>query len=170
MHRGVAEGLDAVIVNPSLVFGVGGPDTNTRRIVDAVRRGWLPAVPPGGTNVVDVKDVAAGHRSAMRHGESGRRYFLGGENLSWKRIAETLAQAFDVQPPSYTVPPFLLKTGAVLSEAVAFIARTRPVLTRSTARTASMTYRYDNTRAQTELDWSFRPFADTAQRIARALT
>jgi dihydroflavonol-4-reductase len=98
VHRGIAEGLDATLVNPSLVFGVGGPDTNTRRIVDAVRSGWLPAVPPGGTNVVDVRDVAAGLRVAMEHGDTGRRYFLGGENLSWKSLTGTLAEAFGVDP------------------------------------------------------------------------
>jgi len=169
VHRGIAEGLDAVIVNPSLVFGVGGPDTNTRRIVDAVRRGWLRAVPTGGTNVVDVKDVVAGHRRAMAKGETGRRYFLGGENRSWSAIVTTLADAFDVDPPSYTVPSFLLKTGAVVAEAVAGVTRTQPLLTRTMARTASKTYRYDNSRARSELGCSFRPFADTAQRIAEAL-
>jgi len=169
VHRGIAEGLDAVIVNPSLVFGVGGPDTNTRRIVDAVRQGRIPAVPRGGTNVVDVQDVAAGHRRAMQHGETGRRYFLGSENLPWTAIAETLANAFGVAPPSYTIPPFLLKTGAVVAEAMAGLTRTQPLLTRTMARTASSTYRYDNSRARAELDCSFRPFANTAQRIADAL-
>jgi dihydroflavonol-4-reductase len=169
VHRGIAEGLDAVIVNPALVFGVGGPDTNTRRIVDAVRGGWLPAVPPGGTNVVDVKDVAAGHRKAMRRGETGRRYLLGSENLSWRAIADALADAFGVEPPSYTAPPVLLKTGAFLSEAVATITRTRPVFPRATARTATRTLRYDNTRARTELGCTFRPFAVTARRVAQAL-
>jgi len=169
VHRGIAEGLNAVIVNPALVFGVGGPGTNTRRIVDAVRRGWLPAVPPGGTNVVDVKDVATGHRKAMRRGETGRRYLLGGENLSWEAIAATLAEAFGVEPPSYTVPSFLLKTGAFISEVVATVTRTRPVLPRATARSATRTYRYENTRARSELGCTFRPFADTARRIARAI-
>jgi dihydroflavonol-4-reductase len=169
VHRGIAEGLDAVIVNPSLVFGVGGPGTNTRRIVDAVRTGWLPAVPPGGTNVVDVKDVAAGHRKAMRQGETGRRYLLGGENLSWTAIATTLAEAFGVAPPSYTVPPFLLKTGAFVSEAIATLTRTRPVLPRATARSAVRTDRYDNSRAQSELGCRFRSFAETARRVARTL-
>jgi dihydroflavonol-4-reductase len=170
VHRGIAEGLDAVIVNPSLVFGVGGPETNTRRIVDAVRKGWLPAVPRGGTNVVDVKDVVAGHRTAMHRGESGRRYFLGSENLSWSAIIATLANAFGVDPPSYTLPSFLLKTGGIVSEAVSSLTRTQPLLSRTMARTASKTYRYDNSRAQSELDCSFRPFADTAERIAAVLT
>ncbi len=170
VHRGIAEGLDAVIVNPSLVFGVGTSQTNTRRIVDAVRSGWLPAVPPGGTNVVDVKDVAEGHRRAMRRGESGRRYFLGSENLSWPAIANTLADAFGVEPPSYTAPPFLLTAGALVAEAVATLTRTRPAWTRTTARTAARTYRYNNARARSELGCSFRPFAETAERLARALT
>lgn len=169
VHRGIAEGLDATIVNPSLVFGVGGPDTNTRRIVDAVRSGWVLAVPPGGTNVVDVRDVAAGLRTAMKRGETGRRYFLGSENLSWAALAGTLAEAFGVDPPRRTVPGWLLTAGGVVAEGLSVITRTQPFLTRSTARTASRTYRYDNTRARTELDCSFRPFEETAYHIADEL-
>lgn len=169
IHRGIAEGLDAVLVNPSLVFGVGDAGTNTRRIVDAVRSGWMVAAPPGGTNVVDVRDVAAGHRAAMSDGETGRRYILGGENRSWMDIATTLADAFDVKPPCYTVPAALLRTGAAMTEALATLTRTQPVLSRETARTASHTFRFDNARARSELGCSFRPFDDTARRIARTL-
>ena len=170
VHRGIAEGLDAVMVNPSLVFGVGGPDANTRRIVDAARSGWLLAVPPGGTNVVDVRDVAAGLRAAMARGETGRRYFLGSENRSWKALTGTLAEAFGVEPPRYTVPPLLLTLGGVVAEGFAVLTQTRPVLTRSTARTAARTYRYDNSRARRELDCTFRPFRETAKHIANALS
>jgi dihydroflavonol-4-reductase len=169
VHRGIAEGLDAVIANPSLVFGVGGPETNTRRIVDAVRSGWLLVVPPGGTNVVDVRDVAAGLRAAMAKGETGRRYFLGSENLSWKAFTTALAEAFGREPPRYTMPRSLLTVGGAVAEGVATLTRTRPFLTRSTARTASRTYRYDNSRACTELDCTFRPFEETARHIADAL-
>lgn len=169
VHRGIAEGLDATIVNPSLVFGVGGPDTNTRRVVDAVRSGWLLAVPPGGTNVVDVRDVAAGLRAAMQRGETGRRYFLGGENLSWKAVAGTLAGAFEMPPPRRTVPAWLLSATGAVAEGISAVTRTQPFLTRSTARTASRTYRYDNSRAQRELDCSFRSFEETAQHIAETL-
>lgn len=169
VHRGIAEGLDAVIVNPSLIFGVGAEGNGTRRIVDAVRTEWLPALPPGGTNVVDVQDVAAGHRKAMHQGTTGRRYFLGSENLSWHQIASVLAEAFGVAPPRYTAPPSLLTTGGALAEAVGALTRTRPVFSRALARTAARTYRYTNERARTELGCTFRPFSDTARRIARAL-
>ena len=170
VHRGIAEGLDAVIVNPSLVFGVGDEGTRTRRIVDAVRRGWVPAVPSGGTNAVDVQDVASGHRKAMRHGDTGRRYFLGGENLSWDQIVGALADAFGVEPPRYTAPSALLTAGGALAEAVGVLTRTTPVFTRSLARSAARSHRYNNERARTELGCTFRPFADTARRLARALS
>lgn len=169
VHRGIAEGLDAVIVNPSLVFGVGRASTNTRRIVDAVRTGWLPVVPPGGTNVVDVRDVAAGHRQAMKKGKTGRRYLLAGENLCWEGVIGALAEAFGVDPPRFTAPSSLLKAGAIVAEAVARLTYTAPVLTRSTARTATRTHRFDNTRARSELGCSFRPFRETAAYIAHAL-
>lgn len=169
VHRGIAEGLDATIVNPSLVFGVGEGDTNTRRIVEVVRSGWLPAVPPGETNVVDVRDVARGLRAAMQKGETGRRYFLGSENLSWKALAGALAEAFDVPTPRRTVPSWLLSIGGAVAEGVSTLTRTRPLLTRSTARTAARSYRYDNRRARRELDCTFRPFKETAQRISEAL-
>lgn len=169
VHRGIAEGLDAVMVNPSLVFGPNSTAGNSRRIVEAIRSGWLPVVPPGGNNVVDVRDVATGHRAAMARGETGRRYFLGSENLSWSTIAETLADAFGVDPPPRTIPPFLLTTVAAASEGIGTLTGTRPFLSRSAARTAARTYRYDNSRARRELDLNFRPFRDTARHIANEL-
>ena len=169
IHRGIAEGLDAVIVNPSLIFGTGRRGGNTRRIVDLVRSGWARAVPPGGTNVVDVRDVAAGMRRAMQQGDTGRRYFLGSENLSWTEIAGTLADAFGVRPPSRTLPKPLISAAASVTEAVGFVTRTRPLLPQSMARTSTETFRYDNTRARQELGCTFRPFQETAFRIAADL-
>lgn len=169
IHRGIAEGIDAVIVNPSLIFGVGREGENTRRIVDAVRSGWARAVPPGRTNVVDATDVAAGMRRAMRQGESGRRYFLGSENLSWDAIVRTLARAFGQRPPTATLPPFAMRAAAVVAEAVSTVTRTRPVISREQVQASTRSFLYSNERARTELGMEFRPFRDTAHRIATAL-
>ena len=170
VYRGVAEGLDAVVVNPALIFGVGRPGENTMQIVERVRDGRMPALPAGGTCVVDVRDVAAGHLLAMRRGAAGERYLLGGQNLSWKAIIETLADAFGVDAPRIMLRPRVAQGLAVAAEAVAALTRTRPLLTRETARIASRTHRYDNRKAVEDLGVSFRPFAETAAHIARALT
>ena len=170
VFRGIAEGLDAVLVNPALIFGVGRPGEGTMHIAQQVRDGRLPALPTGGTNVVDVIDVAVGHRLAMARGETGARHFLGSENLTWRVIIETLADAFGVAPPSQTLNPTLALAVGTLAETFAFVIGGRPRLTRETARTASRFYRYSNRKAVEELGCSFRPFKETAQRMAQALS
>lgn len=169
VQRGVAEGLDAVLVNPALLFGIGRPGENTRRIVESVRSGAVPAIPAGGTNVVDVLDVAEGHVRAMARGRPGARYFLGSENLSWRVIFETLADAFGVPPPRRPLPPAAATAFATVAEAVAFLTRSEPRFTREMARQTARFYRYDHRRAVEELGCTFRPFAATARRIAAAL-
>lgn len=169
VHRGIAEGLDAVIVNPAVIFGPGRPGENTMEIVEKVRRGRMPAAPAGGTNVVDVEDVAAGHRAAMARGETGERYFLGSENLRWKEILDTLADAFGVRGPRVVLPPSLAMLAGTLSEAAAAVTRSRPTLTRETARISGRFYHYSNRKAKDELGCTFRPFRATAERIAESL-
>lgn len=169
IHRGIAEGLDAVIVNPALIFGTGRSGDNTRRIVDRVRQEQLPAIPSGGTNVVDVLDVVEGMIRAMERGRTGERYFLGSENLSWKEIIHTLARAFQVKPPRLKLsrkPALML---AYASEALAAVSRSRPLITRETARSATRFHQYSNRKAVEELGCTFRPFAETALRLAKEL-
>ena len=169
VQRAVAEGLDAVLVNPSLIFGVGRSGDNTIRIAEQIRDGKVPAIPTGSTNVVDAEDVARGHLLAMQRGQTGERYLLGGPNLTWREIIETFARAFEVAPPHRTFNPRLARWTAVVSEAVAFVTRTRPLITKETARTASSRYHYDTAKAERELGYTFRPFEETARRIAASL-
>ena len=169
VQRGIAEGLDAVLVNPALIFGVGRAGENTRLFCERVRDRRLPAVPAGGTNVVDVEDVAAGHLRAMQHGATGARYFLGSENLSWREIADTLAEAFGVAPPRFVLPPRLALLLGAAAEGVATLTRTAPAFSRELARTSAQFYRYRNDKAVTELGCAFRPFSATAARIADAI-
>jgi len=170
IHRGIAEGLDAVIVNPALLFGIGRQGENTQRIVDAVRTESLPAIPAGGTNVVDVLDVSEGMIRAMERGVTGERYFLGSENLSWVRIIHTLADAFGNRPPRYILSRPSAMALAYLSEGWSMITSSRPRITRENARSMSLFYHYSNRKAIEELGCTFRTFEATAERLARAPT
>ena len=169
VQRGIAEGLDAVMVNPTLVFGTGRPGENTRLIVDQVRKRRLPVSPAGGTNFVDAEDVADGHVRAMERGRCGERYVLGGENLRWKEALDTLAHAAGVRGPRFVVRPALAIALATLSESTSRVLPLGRVVTRATARSASRVYFYDVSKAQKELGYQFRPFRDTARRIMTEL-
>ena len=169
VQRAIAEGLDATIGNPALIFGPGRPGENTMQIAEQVRDRKLPAAPAGGTCVVDVADVAVGLIRLLDHGKTGERHILGGENLRWTEILGTLADAFGVAPPRHTVGPKAALALATASEALSVVTRRRPLLTRETARTAGRFYRYSNRKAVEELGCTFRPFRETAARIAAAM-
>ena len=96
--RLAAHGLDVVIVNPTFVLG---PDDPSRTSMGLVRRfclGQIPAYVDGALNIVDVRDVAAGHLLADEKGEVGERYILGGRNFTFDRLFADLARISGVAP------------------------------------------------------------------------
>ncbi|MBO6576443.1 MAG: SDR family oxidoreductase [Rhodothermales bacterium] len=169
IHRGVAEGLDAVMVNPSLVMGPGRPGENTMRIAGNLKRGKVPGIPSGATNVVDVRDVAAGHIAAMDRGRTGERYILASENLTWQVILSTLADELGVQPPKRSISLRKALVAGAVSEVWARISGRPALLTREAARVTGHRTCYENAKAVAELGVQFRPFLETARDMAAAV-
>lgn len=174
VQRGIAEGLDAVIVNPGLVLG---PDRSegkalniTHNYARQIRAQKMWFYPSGGTNVVDVTDVAAGHIAALEYGRTGRRYILGSENLTWKAILSHLADAQGVPAPWIALPYNMALAGGTLADLWGVLTRRNVALGRSTLRYTLKNRSYSNQRAIEELRCSFRPFEETARRVADSLT
>lgn len=109
VQKAVAQGLDAVIVNPSMVFGPGDIYRQSSSILQAVAKRRLPAAVEGGINVVHIKDVVAGHLAAMARGQRGERYILGGENLAYLSFIQLVARAAGVPAPGLVLPGGLLR-------------------------------------------------------------
>jgi dihydroflavonol-4-reductase len=88
----VADGLDAVIVNPSYMLGPWDWKPSSGKMLLQVAGGWALVAPRGHNNFCDVRDVARGVLLARDRGQAGRRYILGGESLSyldaWRLFAE----------------------------------------------------------------------------------
>jgi len=101
-----AEGLDAVVVNPTTPVGEGDrKPTPTGRMIAGVARGRIRGyVATTGLNVVDVRDVARGHALALEHGTAGERYLLGGVNLALADLFAAVARLAGRPRPSVRVP------------------------------------------------------------------
>ena len=100
-----ARGMDVVIVNPTIPVGPGDVNRTppTRMIVDFLN-GCTPAYMDCALNVVDVRAVAWGHILAWRKGVRGRRYILGGENLSVLQLLELLGGLYGKKAPRVRLP------------------------------------------------------------------
>lgn len=98
------ERLDAVIVNPTYMFGPrDARPSSGKLIVDVVRR-RVPGWTPGYNNFVDVRDVARGMIAAWRRGRRGERYILAGHELTYRDVMREIARVAGVGPPRLPVP------------------------------------------------------------------
>lgn len=113
--RAVAQGQDVVILNPSVVMGPGDLNQISGSLMLELKRGGVPAIPPGGVTLIDVRDVAAAHLMAATVGRSGERYLLGAFDVRWQTITALSAEIVGVRPPPIVFPVFLgVPLGAIV--------------------------------------------------------
>jgi len=125
--RATAQGLPIVVVLPTAVFGPGDVKPTTGDLLLKVAWGRLPGYVEGQINVVDGRDVAAGHIAAAERGEPGRRYLLGAHNLTFREVLTMAAETADRNPPRFKWPVWLLRAAAGIGSwiGVAGVSRLR---------------------------------------------
>ncbi|MSR15246.1 MAG: NAD-dependent epimerase/dehydratase family protein [Gammaproteobacteria bacterium] len=154
--------LPAIIVNPSTPLGPFDiRPTPTGRIVrDAIRR-KIPAYVDTGLNLVHVEDVARGHLLAFEKGTLGRRYILGGEDMSLKEILTAIANLCGHSPPRIKLPRGLIYPIAYLSQGWAWLTNgPEPQATIDGLRMSKKQMFFSSARAVRELGYSARPGRD----------
>jgi dihydroflavonol-4-reductase len=112
VQKAVAQGLDVVIVNPTLVFGPGDIYRQGSSIITQVAEKRLSVVAKGGINCVHITDVVEGHLAALECGRTGQRYILGGENLTHQQLLEMIAEVTGVPAPNMILPTELIRAVA----------------------------------------------------------
>ncbi|NTU67626.1 MAG: SDR family oxidoreductase [Chlorobiaceae bacterium] len=169
-RRGVAEGLDVVMVNPGVVIGKGegkgAPGSSSNEVLRMIYRGSLPFCPDGGTGFVDVLDVADAHIAAWQHGCAGERYIVVGENLSFRELFDRIAAL----PGSSVKKP--VRVAGVLASAAGFGGELwswmtgRPsFISIESLRQASRQATYSNQRSVQELGMGYRSFEETLKNV-----
>ncbi len=160
VERMVAEqGLPAVIVNPSTPIGPRDvKPTPTGRILVEAATGKMPAFVDTGLNLVHVDDVARGHLLAFERGEIGRRYILGGEDVSLATLLADIAALVGRKPPRISLPIAPLVPLAWISEGIAQITGREPMLTRDALKMARHHMFFSADRARRELGYAPRPY------------
>ena len=148
--------MECVIVNPSTPVGPGDiKPTPTGKIVRDAARGHIPAFVDTGLNIVLVDDVADGHLRAFERGESGRRYVLGGEDMSLKDLLACVAELVGRKPPAIRIPRLSVWPLACVAEAWASVwpGASEPLLTRDGLRMAAYQMYFSSARAHAELGY-----------------
>jgi dihydroflavonol-4-reductase len=158
VERMIADGIPAVIVNPSTPVGPRDrrPTPTGRMIVEAAS-GRIPAFVDTGLNLVHVDDVAAGHLAALKTGRVGERYILGGENMTLAELLGRIAQLTGRSPPHLRLPRAPLYPLAFLAEMAAHVTKREPLLTLDGLRMSKQLMFFTSAKAERELGYQARP-------------
>jgi dihydroflavonol-4-reductase len=152
-------GQQVIILNPTTPIGpYDTKPTPTGRIFVDFLNGKFPAYMDTGLNLVDVAEVARAHVTALTTGTPGRRYILGGENLTLKQILDKMSAITGIPSPTVEIPFFVAATYAFFEEWITGRIRGRePRATLEEVRMGRKKMFASSARAQQELGFRILP-------------
>lgn len=157
LETGERHGIRVVLALPTVVLG--GPFARLgpsnaivlRYLLDPTRSTYA-----GGCNVVDARDVGAGHLVLLEHGTPGERYLLGGEDVTWRTLHTLVADLAGLPGPFAEVPAPTAWLASAAAEAWARLRGATPLSTREEAETVGRYYWYSSAKAA-GLGYAARP-------------
>ncbi|HEX8462480.1 MAG TPA: NAD-dependent epimerase/dehydratase family protein [Segetibacter sp.] len=168
--RAIGEGLHAVIVNPSIIFGAGNWNDGSTKIFKTAYEEfkWYTE---GGTGFVDVKDVVKAMTALMTTDIARGRFIISAENRTFKDIFTTIAKAFNKKQPYKKATPFLSQIVLKLETVKSMLSGVKPLLTKETAQAAQTILRFDNSKLLKALPgFTYTPLDTTIERVTKELT
>lgn len=164
--RGIAEDLSAVILNPSVVLGVGDGQSGSSVILPLIAQGPKRYL-EGGTGFVDVIDVAALAIAAMESDIVAKRYVVSGYNKSFRELMTDVATSLGVDAPVIPMKKSFLNIMSNLDAIASFVLRRERKFTKTMVMQATRTMVYDNALSKFDFNFSYTPWEETIERLCK---
>lgn len=165
--RGMGEGLQTVIVNPSIILGSSNWDSGSAGLFKSAydEFAWYSN---GVTGFVDVIDLVNAMTALMETDINGERFIVSGENHSYKELFTAIANGFGKKPPVKNITPFIAGLVWRWEALKSWVTGMKPLLTKETARTGLATVHFDHSKILKFLpQFSFTPFHQTITRVCK---
>ncbi len=166
--RGIAEGLEAIIVNPSVIIGSSAGTKGSGAIFKLVQDG-LQFYTAGATGLVDVDDVATCMIQLMEQACYGERFILSAENISYQDLFQEIAKNLNIPGPQKKASPWILGLAWRVSQFVSYWTGTSPGLTKHTARSSFNRSFYSNQKVIDQLGFQFKPLKESIREVSLSL-
>jgi nucleoside-diphosphate-sugar epimerase len=154
--RGIFEGLDAAIVNPSVIIGPAMHLGPAKQLFTSIRDG-LKFYTVGSSGYVDVRDVARIMVLLSTASVSGERFIISCGNIQHRKILDLLSERLNKPLPKYRLTPFIARTAVILESFRSFFTNSSPRITMQTIHTAGENLKYSNLKIRNFLNVDFIP-------------
>lgn len=152
--RGIEEGLDAVIVNPSIILGPGNWNESSVSIFKVIKNG-LKFYTPGKNAFVDARDVATIVVELSEKNICNERFLVISENLTFKSLFEKIASKFSVKPPSILAKQWMIAIAWRIEGFLRVLFGRKQNISKETAKSGMSNYSYSNQKIIEKLNFQF---------------
>ncbi|MBP6431804.1 MAG: NAD-dependent epimerase/dehydratase family protein [Ferruginibacter sp.] len=167
--RGIAEGLNAAIVNPVIILGNGNWEDGSTKIFKSVYEEF-PWYTTGSTGFVDVKDVAKAMIALMQSTITAQRFIVSAQNKTYQQVFNVIANAFGKKQPSKLVTPLIAALAWRVEAIKSWFTKKEPLLTKETTKTALAKVTFDNSKLLKHLpNFTYNNLEDTIERVCKEL-
>jgi dihydroflavonol-4-reductase len=160
--RGEQEGLQLIVVNPSVLLGRVSDDRSSTAIYSYVldQNTYFPA---GDVNYLDVRDAAKMIRLLVEKNAWGERFILNSESISYHMFFKKIAQAFGKKAPSEEAKPWMINLAVSWNQVLRTLRRADAPLSKQVAMIAQQKIFFDNGKILSKLDFEFTPLEETLE-------
>lgn len=168
VYRGIAEGLNAVIINPSVFIGKNAGIAGSGAIFQLVKKG-LSYYPPGSIGLVDVKDVAKSMIVLMESETANQRYIINAENWTYRDLFTTIADEFGVKPPAKPLKTWMANLAVTVASLIGYLKGKPAGFTKEIAKSAFKSQNYANHKILKETGIQFISIRESIAEICAEL-
>ena len=166
VFRAAAEGLNTVIINPSIIIGKNAGDKGSGQLFDTAKKG-LSYYPDGSFGYVDVQDVASIMISLMESEIANERFIISAENWTHRDLFGEIAVQLGKNPPQIALKPWMLDMARIGSGILAFLSGKTNHLSRDMVRSAFRKQNYSNEKIKKALGLEFKPVKESIAEICK---
>lgn len=152
--RGIEEGLQAVILNPSVILGYHDWNKGSSAMFRTAASG-LRFYTQGVTGFVPVEDVSEAILACIEKKITSERIIISAGNFSFREIFSKMSKGFDNKEPSIYAGPRISKMYVLLSGIWGLLAGKKPLVTGESARSAHAIRQFDNSKSVRLLNISY---------------
>ncbi len=164
--RGMAEGLNAVIVNPSVILGTGNWNAGRPRMIKAVWEG-LRYYTTGVNGFIDVEDVVNVMIILTESEINDERFILNSENLPFREVFNIIADNLNVKRPDKFAGSFLLHSLKIFDNIRFYINGKEPRLTKHTLNSSRKIHTCSNQKIVDAIHYQFKPVKTSIEDICK---
>ncbi len=152
--RGTEEGLNAVIVNPSVIIGPFDKDKSSGQLYKSIKKG-LPFYTEGIGGFVDVRDVARVMTLLMESQIVNQRFLLNSENLPFKEMLNYIAIESGSKKPFLKTTAFMGALAWRSAWLASKLSGKKAAITKETIQSSMSRHSYSNEKIIKAIDYKF---------------